>query len=275
MIDPQIVMKRGMRFTTLFEDGTPYSGAYDTGNQPDRTWRESCSLARPADDDKEAWSLFLPGAPLADTGPKVFKVGQVWAWRSHGSDDASIALITGVEIGGGPGKKRKILAGSDWWWPTSASAINACHSVLLFDAPAASNQPAIHQVSLEDQQRGYDAAMARLRAHEAEGKARAKLSAAPLPTTPRGKDLDCTAHSCDRLRELGKYANRAGLCTMHVAMLTGENGGLTGRHLSDRYSIDRQWAENIRREMRNRPEPTLIVGGLVSPLRRDEGWRKR
>ena len=73
---------------------------------------------------------------------------------------------------------------------------------------------------------------------------------------------DCTAHGCDRLRELGRYANRAGLCTMHVAQFTGESGGcFDPMGLRDADAASAAWAKNIRREMRVPVERQLVVGG--------------
>lgn len=71
-------------------------------------------------------------------------------------------------------------------------------------------------------------------------------SPAPVVAVKPTAPIACTATGCDRLREVGRYANRAGLCTDHVAEKTRECKG--GIHVADIAGI--RWATEVKRAMR-------------------------
>ena len=78
------------------------------------------------------WSRWLPPAPLPDTGPKVFKAGQVWALRVADDDER-----TGVFGIGSPDGFMTVLAHADWETGTTGrchpGGLGARHAVLVQD----------------------------------------------------------------------------------------------------------------------------------------------
>jgi hypothetical protein len=99
-----------------------------------KEWRP----VRPSDGDIEAWARFLPDAPLPDTGPKKFGVGQVWAFRDK--DWSRVLRVWGHADGWSEGyfhfdrlaDSRVLIPGLEL---VAEKSIAAGMSVLLFDAP--------------------------------------------------------------------------------------------------------------------------------------------
>ncbi len=130
-------MKAGMRFERMDAAGIRHEITGDHGASVEdirRFWRP----VRPADGDTAAWALFLPDAPLPDTGPKVAKAGEVWAWSSPIEMRSSV-----IEIGGegdygnsfvlaGHASVRDHVTGSEL---ITFGSDRIKHAVLLFDAP--------------------------------------------------------------------------------------------------------------------------------------------
>lgn len=95
--------------------------------------RSQCRPVRPAADDKEAWELFLPDGPLPDTGMKLLRAGQVWAFGRRARDalDRGVVLVTdyvatllaGVPLGNRASDTTAGFSGND----------RARCAVLLFD----------------------------------------------------------------------------------------------------------------------------------------------
>lgn len=108
-------------------------GDADRGDDSEETFRKVRQPVRPTTAD--GWRLFLPDAPLADSGAKTFLVGQVYAltWKEY-------RVV--FEVVDDP-DERMILASADerFHMPGRAIALryndpDARHTVLLFDAPA-------------------------------------------------------------------------------------------------------------------------------------------
>lgn len=115
----------------------PYSGdAEETLRDPEKR-----VLFKPAYDDAEGWSAFVPAEDLPDTGPKDFKVGEVYVYGLAGS--RGVFLIQEVGADGNVRSRRRLDGdGFSWWLPRRDSA-NGRHSALIFtaDEPAKVVEP--------------------------------------------------------------------------------------------------------------------------------------
>ena len=135
----KVGMKVDLRDSSLRSDTSAHVIRGIISSQPMQDeYRRHWVPVRPADDDRDAWALFLPDAPLPDTGPKEFKVGQVWAtyWTSGFRFVFAIrrAPCISADVVGLRHGDVKELAGE--FASTDSNGIGR-HSVLLFDADAA------------------------------------------------------------------------------------------------------------------------------------------
>lgn len=104
--------------------------------------RREIHPVRPADTDRAAWELFLPDGPLEDTGPKAFKVGQVWA-LGYPTMGYMVGLISGPYNGSRETFSFKRLAGdySDRLEHVTSGCFVSRVAVMLFDAPESTAKP--------------------------------------------------------------------------------------------------------------------------------------
>lgn len=79
------------------------------------------------------WSVFLPAAPLPDTGPRTFVAGEVWA--IHFGDRPAVVGILSADDGNGA--RYRVLSGWEggegWLYPSQLASRHAQR----IDAPVA------------------------------------------------------------------------------------------------------------------------------------------
>jgi len=119
-----------------FDYESPYTGDHeDTLRDPTNR-----VLVKPDYDDAEGWSAFVPAERLPDTGPKDFRVGEVYAF--NGGRDHGVFLVERIDKSGVT-EARRLDARDVGGWCPSAGSPNARHSALIFtaDEPAPVAEP--------------------------------------------------------------------------------------------------------------------------------------